>query len=223
MTPATTDAAQGTVGTVTVEDNGGGGGGVQVAPIKEEYFTQISKILKDSFGTKRFLCCIPGYDSAVELRSKYKRFPKAKWELGAVAIDTDNNDAVLGYVQMNAWGLPSTDGIHTAKRGEMYVEQLGVSADARGKGVGTKLMNWCEETGRAYDNGDGNKIDRMTLSVIKGNRAIGLYERFGYEIVEVTDSCTNCFNNMFVFVVLGRPYGWNNPEWGYYDMVKPLE
>ena len=33
-------------------------------------------------------------------------------------------------------------GLHTCHPGEMYIEQIAVSADARGMGIGTTLLRW---------------------------------------------------------------------------------
>lgn len=95
------------------------------------------------------------------------------------------------------------------------VEQLSVSAGARGLGLGTRLLEWCEA--RARDAG----CNHMTLAVINGNRARALYERLGYVAVEqdCVDECCGC---LFVFLLVGRPYGLCAP-WGAVDMRKELK
>ena len=57
------------------------------------------------------------------------------------------------------------------------VEQICVSTAARGKGIGRLLLQWAEAQARAA-NGTS-----MTLSVLNGNPARRLYERFGFEVV----------------------------------------
>ena len=61
------------------------------------------------------------------------------------------------------------------RRGVLVVDQLAVAPSARGKGVGTRLLEAAEAKGRAMG------VPRMALSVISDNvGAIRLYERMGY-------------------------------------------
>ena len=94
---------------------------------------------------------------------------------------------------------------------------IAVSTQARGLGVGSKLMEWAEEQVRKTDN-----ITNLKLAVPRGNRAQGLYSRLGYEPIpqDCVDECCDCF---FIFLLLGRPYGCCNPEWGSLTMIKRLE
>ena len=59
--------------------------------------------------------------------------------------------------------------MHDPKKNEVYIEQVGVSSDARGRGVGTKLLQFSEEFAH---NQPGVEI--LTLEVVRGNRAVGL-------------------------------------------------
>ncbi len=64
---------------------------------------------------------------------------------------------------------------------QLMVESIAVSPDARGLGVGTKLMNACEELARS------ESYPTISLDVIGENvGAIKLYERLGYTIVRTT-------------------------------------
>ena len=61
------------------------------------------------------------------------------------------------------------------KQGVLVVDQLAVAPSARGKGVGTLLLEAAEARGRAMG------VPMMALSVISENEgAIRLYERMGY-------------------------------------------
>ena len=61
------------------------------------------------------------------------------------------------------------------RQGVLVVDQLAVAPSARGKGVGTLLLEAAEARGRAMG------VPRMALSVISENEgAIRLYERMGY-------------------------------------------
>jgi len=71
------------------------------------------------------------------------------------------------------WILPGKP-----KKGECYIEHIAVKPEARGKRVGTKLLEYGEEL--AHEEG----FDNFTLSVSSLNSgAIKLYERLGFEII----------------------------------------
>ena len=59
-----------------------------------------------------------------------------------------------------------------------YVDNMQVSGRYRGKGLGTRLMGLIEE--RTVQ--EGKK--RVQLTVFKDNRAIRLYQRLGYRVVQ---------------------------------------
>ena len=86
--------------------------------------------------SKKFCCVLPwsccgGFGEWRAQREKQAPEHKA---LYAVAID-ESTDKVLGFVYCCGHGMKCD--LHTPKPGELYVEELAVSADARGKGVGT--------------------------------------------------------------------------------------
>lgn len=61
------------------------------------------------------------------------------------------------------------------RKDALVVDQLAVAPEARGRGVGTKLLEASEAKGRAMG------MPKMALSVISANEgAIRLYERMGY-------------------------------------------
>lgn len=188
---------------------------IDIVQFKEEHYPQLVKVFNEGFGSKRCLFCFPGSKSQSEFIQNYKRSPKKK-ELLFVAIDTIT-DTLLGFVQLCKPGVPAFWGMHNPKKNEVYVEQLGVSSQARGRGVGTKLLQFSEEFAR---NQPG--IEILTLEVLKGNRAVGLYQRFGFEIVPEKNPLTKCLSICCIFVCMGRPYGLCNPEWGSHSMVKKL-
>jgi len=105
--------------------------------------------------------------------------------------------------------------MHRPKAGEIYIEWLAVSASARGRGVGTKLLDWMEATARERG------MTTLSLAVIRGNRAKGLYERKGYVVKEL-GCCEECWGCCLLTTFFGRPYGFCHPEWGGDDMVKQL-
>ena len=80
--------------------------------------------------------------------------------------------------------------------GEVHLEQIGVSEQARGRGIGKKLMAWAHTTAR--DAG----ATFISLEVISVNRAKRLYEREGYVVTPNPegDGCiTWCFSCSFIW------------------------
>ena len=100
--------------------------------------------------------------------------------------------------------------------GETYIEQISVSAAARGKGIGKRLLQWAEAQARAA-NGTS-----MTLTVLNGNPARRLYERFGFVVVP-EDPCEQCVGCCVVTCLMGRPYGLCDPHFGGVEMKMVLE
>jgi ribosomal protein S18 acetylase RimI-like enzyme len=182
------------------------------SPIEDQNLPQVCQVLEDSFSTKRCFCVFDINVTLPELQSRYAKMMSAKRALGAIALDSRGR--VLGYVQMAAGGMTTYQmNLHSCKSDEMYIEILGVSSSARGKGVGTRLLEWCRETAINYSSG----IDRLTLEVLRGNRAIGLYERFGFTAKSV-DCCDEACGAVFVCCLMGRPYGMCNEGWGAIEM-----
>ena len=100
-----------------------------------------------------------------------------------IAVGKDGTP--LGFVMLAIHPMNDKDGLHSTKPGETYVEQLSVAAAARGKGIGTKLLQWAEARARESNS------TTLTLSVINGNPARRLYERFGF-VAKRTDPCEDC-------------------------------
>ena len=184
-----------------------------------QHIPQLAEIHKEAFYSKRCMGCpCPCSESAQDACRRYAKYPAEKLALGAVAIDEVNNSLVLGVVQMTRLGLPIyPEGLHTCEVGEYYIETIAVSSAARGRGIGTKLLQWCEDTARSHS------ARVLVLGVVNGNRAKGLYERFGFRDIPPGDVVDVCCIVLCVFCVFGRPYGWCNPAWGATDMRKVLD
>eukprot|EP00931_Biecheleriopsis_adriatica_P013071 TRINITY_DN114390_c0_g1_i1.p1 TRINITY_DN114390_c0_g1~~TRINITY_DN114390_c0_g1_i1.p1 ORF type:complete len:222 (-),score=21.88 TRINITY_DN114390_c0_g1_i1:12-677(-) len=70
-------------------------------------------------------------------------------------------------------------------QGTYHLEQIAVSAEARGKGVGKNLLHWVGS--KARERG----CDKVALEVIsRNNNAKAIYEKTGY--VDVSRCCTQC-------------------------------
>jgi ribosomal protein S18 acetylase RimI-like enzyme len=67
---------------------------------------------------------------------------------------------------------------------ECYGERLAIRPDLRGRGIGTRLM----EYGKKYAARRGFK--ELTLYVTADNRAVDLYKRLGFRIIRSQESFT---------------------------------
>lgn len=69
---------------------------------------------------------------------------------------------------------------HRVKRDECYISFIGLSPKARGKGIGTKLIEYGEKGTLKY-----NYIKKYTLFVWEGNKgAYNLYQRLGFKKIK---------------------------------------
>ena len=166
------------------------------------------------FGSKHCCLCCPVADTDGRIAQFYSKHPE---RLAACGLAVDKAGTPLGYVQLAIHPMSDKDGMHTTKPGETYIEQIGVAAAARGKGVGKKLLQWAEDQAKASER--GNKM--LSLAVIDGNPARRLYERVGF-VAKERDGCEWCIGGAVGCCLFGCPYGLSNPHWGFADMEKPL-
>jgi len=188
------------------------GPGASIEVLTPERYAEDFMIMKEFLSSKRMLCLVPlSIGDTIEGHTqKHSNWPADKQTLGAVAVV---DGVAVGSMQLALHGHPCE--LHTVKPGECYVEHLAVSASARGQGIGTKLLKWCEETARSR----GARY--LSLGVIRGNPAIRLYERFGF-VTQSADPCEACATCVTVACLFGRPYGCLNCHWGALYMVKQL-
>lgn len=86
---------------------------------------------------------------------------------------------------------------HIPKPAEIYIDGIVVADFARGKGIGTKLID------ELMIMGGSQGFERVTLHVIDTNpRALGLYERLGFTI----QKCSNLWP-------ANRIMGWTFSKW----------
>ncbi len=141
----------------------------------DEHNDELDRLRREFLDSKTFCCCIPGgTESENDSAKDFKKCPELKKVCG-LAISKDTKKLV-GFCQMLFEGMPNM--FHKSKPGEAYVQMLAVDDYARGKGIGSKLMLWAEQLSRERN------CSYMTLDVLHGNPAIGLYERQGYAIQE---------------------------------------
>jgi GNAT superfamily N-acetyltransferase len=159
-------------------------------------------------------CCLcPAGET--EFGSPYRKNPD-NYSTSAVAV-RNKDGRVVGFVQMSLHGQKGRDCcaslMHTLRPGEAYIEQMMVDAETRGQGIGTRLLEWCEETARAKG------ATLLSLGVVTGNPAERLYKRFGFEDHVPKDGCCDsCMTYTRIFCILGCPHR----RFGGKVMHKPL-
>lgn len=147
------------------------GTAVTIETFQEKHFADLVRLQKDFLNSKLMCCCIPLglFSTEAEVQKTFKKCP-AMMETGAMAFV---DGQAVGFIQVVLHGMPCD--IHTCEKDEAYVYMIAVDPDARGMGVGSKLLAWAEEIGRKHGK------TKVTLDVLDGNKAIGLYQRKGYE------------------------------------------
>lgn len=188
---------------------------IKIVPLEQKHFAEVVELYNEAFGTKTCCICIPAWHNLKEFTRLHNQAPD-KRNIAFVAMDVQSEE-ILGYVQLCKPGLPAFYGMHTCKKNEIYIEQISVTSRARGRGIGTKLMEYSEDFATRKVAG----IDILTLDVLRGNPAIGLYERMGYEI-QPKRLWKNLMSTCFVLFLMGRPYGLCHPSCGVDSMVKKI-
>ena len=88
--------------------------------------------------------------------------------------------ALLGFIGAARAVVGLGLGQYRPGRGELYIDGIAVSASARGRGIGTALLQEAETIARE------NGFDKVRLDVIDSNLgAQRLYQRLGYQVTEV--------------------------------------
>ena len=182
-------------------------------PLTLESIEGMTRVHNEGFGGKVCCLCCPVADMDGSIRRYYQQHPE---RLPMCALAVDKHGTPLGYVQLAIHPMNDKDGLHTTKPGETYVEAISVAAAARGMGIGKLLLQWAEDKSREQ------KSTLLTLTVLNGNPARRLYERFGFEAKPPTDPCEECIGSCVVCCIMGRPYGLCDPHCGAVDMQKTL-
>ena len=181
-------------------------------PLTLDNVDLLVQVHNEGFGSKRFCCCFPvAEEPGGEISQFYAKHPERLPFTGLAVSD----GVPLGFVMLAAYPMNDRHGLHTNKPGEAYVEMIGVAAAARGKGIGKALLGWAQAKAR-----EGGCTE-LSLTVLNGNPAIRLYERFGFKAVE-TDEVDKCCNACCTLCLVGRPYGFCDEHFGATEMRKPL-
>ncbi len=211
-----TTSAAALVATADVPATTPSGTAVTIETLQEKHFADLARLQKDFLNSKYMCCCIPlgSFSTEDKVRKTFKKCP-AMMDVGAVALVEGE---AVGFIQVVLHGMPCD--IHTVEKDEAYVYNIAVDPDARGMGVGTKLLAWADEIGRQHG------CAKITLDVLDGNKAIGLYQRKGYT-VQPTPIYLVPVTFIFTSLLVGfriRPRG-SPAYWNYgmmHSMVKKL-
>lgn len=174
--------------------------GITIECLSEKHFDAARRVENEFIGAGKGCCFgVLSYKlcplSAMEFESVYRKSPDRCDTYGVAVREEDQ--LVVGICKLRVKGQPckwDEDFVHKiVDDNECYLDTMAVTKEARGRGVGTKLMNWSEEVAKE------RRKTKMVLGVVNGNPAIRLYERKGYREVGK--------GPMKVSFLLGRPNG----------------
>ena len=160
------------------------------------------------------LCCPLSEDPDGQGVLKYMEENPSRLPTWGVAIE-EGSEELLGFVATTIHPEQPMVGLHTTEPGEAYIDELMVCASARGRGVGTKLLEWAEALAR------DRKCTCLSLEVLNGNPAVRLYERFGLQVKPAGLCYRLCFDPLFICCYASLHYGCSH--WGSLLMTKPLK
>lgn len=187
---------------------------VQIETLTRERVPELAEITHEGFGQKA--CCLCFSESPSEMRSNllkgYGEYPDEKLAVCGLAVEYSaaagggqeprQGGSIVGFCQLTLPGLPGDYELECLSEGvsddEGHVDRIAVSSRMRGRGIGKKLLDWADNTCRAWPR---QHITKISLEVVHGNPAQRLYERHGY-IVQPEDGCSRCFNICCVFFLM---------------------
>jgi len=133
-------------------------------------------------GARKRLCCILPLGLFPTTMVEFRRMYSTPDAMSTTAIAIRESDGkVVGFVQMTDRTMtcdPVSYCLHSLGENEVYIEMMSVLPEARGGGIGTRLLQFCEA--RARERG----ARKLTLGVVAGNPAKQLYGRFGFKDID---------------------------------------
>lgn len=163
---------------------------------------EVALLNADGFRGKRCCLCIGDSQAELEcsLRSAAKWVPDAKLEGFAVAMA---GDQTVGFAQLGFHDTPGDVMLPVCFRNipapdTCHLERIVVSHSMRGKGLGTKLLNWVDEKARQRG------CKHVMLEVVSNNPAKKLYEKHGY--VSRTGACQKVYMCPLFFCATSHLY-----------------
>jgi ribosomal protein S18 acetylase RimI-like enzyme len=115
-----------------------------IEAVQERHLADLARLQKDFLKSKVMCCCIPigVFVNEADVRKAFHKCPEMM-KVTAVALVEDQ---VVGFIQVILHGMPCEK--HSVEKGEAYVYMIAVDTDARGMGIGSKLLDWADEIGR---------------------------------------------------------------------------
>mmetsp|Transcript_120223 Transcript_120223/g.335419 ORF Transcript_120223/g.335419 Transcript_120223/m.335419 type:complete len:218 (+) Transcript_120223:93-746(+) len=189
-------------------DLGAVGSGLRITSLRREdlqtsRIQELGSIHFDGFGGKK--CCLCCGESEAEMQKAvfegFSQAPDSKFEACGVALGADGQ--VLGFAQLGFHDTPGDVAMPLAFRetpplGTCHLERIVTSPKVRGKGLGSKLLDWVDSKAREKD------CKFVVLEVVNGNPAKKLYEKHGY--VQQNGCCSKCCMCPWVCCLMGYLY-----------------
>ncbi len=223
---------------------------IQIEALTRERIPELCALMHDGFGSKACCLCLSESASgtASALIKGYAKYPDEKLAVCGLAVEYAaaqeprvRGGTVVGFCQLTLPGMPGDYELPDWLAGKLednegHIDRICVSDRMRGRGIGTKLLEWADSTCRSWcpdhgvaahdmSRGDDDAvkqlvsapasgcITKVSLEVVHGNPAQRLYERHGY-VVQSEDCCSRCCNVCCVFFLMRKC--------GARRMVKPL-
>lgn len=141
---------------------------------KQKSFVYDFGVVNTKTEDKEFIALLG--DKAVGLLSlTYKEQKKVKFVPNLSNRELFEKYGLFGILKASLLGMVMT---YKPPKGELYIDNLGVSKESRGLGIGTKMLVFAEDF--AISKGHQN----LSLHVMKENhRAKVLYEKFGFQTI----------------------------------------
>ena len=139
---------------------------VTIQALTEEHLDGAREMANIFVGERKAMCLCLRYSwcprGAKEFNAPYLKDKEDRMAATAIAL---KDGKVVGFVQMSTANTYRTDDekmMHRVGPKEAYIEMAAVGPDARGHGVGAKLLQWCEAL--ALERG----CTTLTLGVVAG-------------------------------------------------------
>ncbi|KAL3803342.1 hypothetical protein HJC23_009306 [Cyclotella cryptica] len=184
--------------------------GIRVMPIQECHLGGALAVYNEFVGSgrKRLCCLIPLGLFPTSMEDFQLNFTTENARsASAVAVlvegDHDKEEKVVGFIHMVDAGMDRdsfSQMMHALKKDECYIESICVVSEMRGRGVGLRLLEFCEARARER----GARI--LSLGVVAKNPAKRLYERFGF-VDRKEDVFSYCGSLLTIFCLFGVPHG----------------
>jgi ribosomal protein S18 acetylase RimI-like enzyme len=178
--------------------------GIRVEALTERYFRGALDVYNQFVGAgrKRLCCLIPLTLFPTSMLDFQITFTTENASSASAVAVRESDDKVVGFIHMTD---KSNDRdffsrlMHPLKDGECYIESMCVLPEVRGRGIGTRLLEFCEARARE------RSAWCITLGVVANNPAKRLYQRFGFVDLK-RDALSSCGSSMTLFCIFGCPH-----------------